>query len=114
MKMPNLASLYHSGTSYREREPQSGRNLPSCARRSTSAKMLLTLPSPKGENAVVVNQPVRAEPEERRAPMWDVQPSRSHGRDLRRASTREQEAALRWEKPPVPGCVRRRNTSAPE
>src|SRR6266436_1780006 len=38
MKMPNFASLYHSGTSYLSKDSQSGRNGPSRPARSTSFK----------------------------------------------------------------------------
>src|SRR5207249_587939 len=41
-------------------------------------------------------------------------PPRLRGRDLRRASTREQEAAAHQEKPPVPGWRRMMNTFFPE
>src|SRR5664279_1579255 len=39
MKIPNLASLYQVGTSHWDREPQSGRNGPSCPTLSTSFSM---------------------------------------------------------------------------
>src|ERR1700680_385073 len=45
MKMPNLASLYHSGTWYFSRDSQSGRNGPWCATRSTSLRIVVRGPS---------------------------------------------------------------------